>query len=87
MTIVSISKYQSSLRERQELAVTSLLEEAITSNEANYTVKVASGILDVVEFLARNEGHAKAGSRSAKPRIRVLAGSRMRGPQQERTLS
>jgi hypothetical protein len=75
MTIVSISKYQSSLRERQELAVTNLLEEAIMSNEANYTVKLASGILDVVEFLARNEGRAKSVCASAKPRIRILAGS------------
>lgn len=87
MTIVSIAKYQSSLRERQELAVTSLLEEAIMSNEANYTVKVASGILDVVEFLARNEDGANAVSRSAKPRFRVLAGSRMQRPQQEHTSS
>jgi hypothetical protein len=75
MTIVSISKYQSSLRERQELAVTSLLEEALMSSEAKYTGKLASGILDVVEFLARNEGRVKAVSPSAKPRIRILAGS------------
>lgn len=56
--------------------MTSLLEEAIMSNEANYTVKLASGILDVVEFLARNEGSVKPVSPFTKPRIRVLAGSR-----------
>lgn len=74
MTIVSISDYQSSLRERQELAVANVLEEAILSNEANYTVKLAASILNVVEFLARGEERAeKPISLPVKPRIRVPA--------------